>query len=150
VLAAASGAPIAGVSVFSVGPRLVGATTGASGSFRLSAARSAASGGVRLVAARIGFAPETLTVAAGEDAIVFRLREAPLALAPAVVQVERSVSAASSAIVRALDIQLGRAPPRRSCCASCRGSSSRSTAVAGRPSRSSFAASTRTTAPTWR
>ncbi len=63
-------------------------------------------GAVRLVATRIGFAPETLTVAADSAAVVFRLSAAPVAIDPVAVAADRSFSAASSDVIRQLDIQI--------------------------------------------
>ena len=59
----------------------------------------------RIVVARLGFAPETLSVTAGDDVHV-RMRAAPLIIDPVIVRTERAPSAASSRLVGALDVQL--------------------------------------------
>ncbi len=63
-------------------------------------------GAVRLVATRIGFAPETLTVAADSAAVVFRLAAAPVTVDPVAVVADRGFSAAASDVVRRLDVEL--------------------------------------------
>ncbi|MBD0321587.1 MAG: TonB-dependent receptor plug domain-containing protein, partial [Gemmatimonadetes bacterium] len=55
---------------------------------------------------RLGFSPETLSVAAGEEVVRFRLRAAPLSLEGLVAVGERSFSAASSEVIRDVDIQI--------------------------------------------
>ncbi|MGH9260946.1 MAG: TonB-dependent receptor plug domain-containing protein, partial [Acidimicrobiales bacterium] len=61
---------------------------------------------VRLVAAGIGFAPETLEVAAARSVVEFRLTAAPVALDPVAVTAERAYSTASSDVIRELDVRL--------------------------------------------
>jgi hypothetical protein len=88
--------------VFVAGARERGTVSGPSGSFAL----HVPAGAVRVSAARLGFVPETVTVAARDTLLALRLREAPLTLAPTLVRAERSLTAASSAVVRALDVEL--------------------------------------------
>jgi TonB-dependent Receptor Plug Domain len=78
------------------------AQSGPSGAFRL----RLPAGSVRLVAARIGFAPESLLVTPAANRPVFYLRSAPVSIEPLTVATERALSAASSSIIRDLDIQL--------------------------------------------
>ena len=95
--------PVAGVAVYALGdPARSGIITGASGQFRVSITGTTN----QLVATRLGFAPETLTVSAGDAAVIVRLRSAPLSLSPAVITAERATSSASSSVIRELDVQL--------------------------------------------
>ena len=103
---ATTGRPIGGAVIAvlaAVPPRI--ASTAAAGTFLIRVPRDTA----RLVAALIGYAPETLAVAAGQQrSVAFRLAHAVLALDPVTVTAERmfSSSAAESRLIRALDIQL--------------------------------------------
>jgi outer membrane receptor protein involved in Fe transport len=95
--------PIADVLIKSIDHRATFMTSSsAAGAFLL----RLPTGPVRVLAARIGFAPETLTVVPGQEAIDLRLREVPLALDPIVVSAEPAYTAASSRSVRELDIQV--------------------------------------------
>lgn len=97
----ADGAPLSEAAIAPVGggPGR-SAVTGPSGRFALRLPASVA----RLTASRIGFAPETLAVTG--DSVRFRLRPAPVELDPILVAADPAVSAASSRVVRALDVQL--------------------------------------------
>jgi outer membrane receptor protein involved in Fe transport len=100
---AEDGAPLSGATVVLLHDTLHrNALTTAAGAFRL----QAPSGAVRLAAARIGFAPETLSVAAADTLVRLRLRPAPVMLDPLVVASERAYSAASSQALREVDIRL--------------------------------------------
>ena len=105
VVDAARGAPVPGATVELLGapgaPRAA-VRTGSSGAFRL----RVAAGEATLRATRVGFAPETLAVAAAAATVTLRLRAAALALDPVVVAADRAVSAASSDVVRDFDIRL--------------------------------------------
>ena len=105
VLDAATGRPISGAVVAVVNatpPRVTNAS--AVGTFAIRLPGDTA----RLVAALIGYAPETLAVAAGDPPVAFHLRQAPLALDPVTVRAERTFesSTATTPLIRALDIQL--------------------------------------------
>lgn len=63
-------------------------------------------GDIHLVASRLGFAPETLLVAAAQRDVVFNLHEATLELDPLVVSAEPVYSAASSTTIREIDLAL--------------------------------------------
>ena len=106
VLDATTSRPIGGavIAVLAASPPRL-ASTAAAGTFAIRVPGDTA----RLVAAVIGYAPETLAVAAGQrDSVAFRLAHAALALDPVTVTAERmfSSSAAESRLIRALDIQL--------------------------------------------
>jgi hypothetical protein len=100
---AARGHPIAGASVTVVAaPSAPLARSGPAGAFVL----RVPGGAVRLAAALIGFAPETVTVGAGDDTITIRLRAVALALDPLTVAADPGPSAASSETIRQLDLAL--------------------------------------------
>lgn len=99
VLDRSGGAPLSdAVVVLADGPR-VPSRTDAAGRFTLPAPPA----GARLVALRIGYAPDTLPAV---DGMHFRLRAAPVELAPLLVEADPAASAASSRLVRELDLQL--------------------------------------------
>jgi hypothetical protein len=105
VLDAATGRPISGAVVAvldATPPRVTNAS--AVGTFAIRLPGDTA----RLVAALIGYAPETLAVALGDPTVAFHLHQAPLALDPVTVAVERTFesSTATTPLIRALDIQL--------------------------------------------
>lgn len=102
VVDAARGTPVQGAAVRVAGAPAVEVRTGSSGAFRLRVAGDT----VTLRATRIGFAPESLTVAAAARGVTLRLRPAALTLDPVVVAGDRAVSAASSDVVREFDIRL--------------------------------------------
>jgi hypothetical protein len=100
---ASDSSPIADVLIKSIDHRDKARTTSSpTGAFML----RLPGGPVRLLAVRLGFAPETLLVVPGQQFIALRLREVPLALDPLVVSAEPVYTAASSRMVRELDIQL--------------------------------------------
>jgi outer membrane receptor protein involved in Fe transport len=94
--------PVGGATVVSLGgAERVSSTTGPDGSFRL----TLPAGATHLVAVRLGFAPDTVAVG-GREAVVLELRPAPLSLDALVVSGERGYSAASSAVIREVDVRL--------------------------------------------
>ena len=93
---AASGTLLANVIAASGASRT---TTGPDGRFVLPVATS------RITFARLGYAPETLIVAATTDSVVVRMRAAPLRLSATLIQAEQGFAAASSGVVRAFDLQ---------------------------------------------
>src|SRR5262245_17835049 len=94
------GTPLAEAVVAPLGGPAAGSvTTASAGRFKL----RVPAGTSRLVAAHIGFAPETLAVSAE---MLFRLRPAPVTLDPLVVSADPAFSAASSRVIRSLDIEL--------------------------------------------
>jgi hypothetical protein len=105
VISAATGQPIDRAGVFVVGQdAAAGTSTSAAGFFVLQPQAFPA----RVVAIRLGFAPETLLVGGSgmSDQLVFRLRPAAMTLSPSVIRGDRALSAASSVIIRELDIAL--------------------------------------------
>jgi hypothetical protein len=103
VRSAGDSLPVAEALVRVLGGGRTGVTfTSPTGQFEL----AVDSGLVRLVAVRIGFAPETLVVEAGRTDIAIWLRESAITLAPITVASEPALSAASSRLVRELDIHL--------------------------------------------
>ena len=60
----------------------------------------------KIIATRIGFIPDTMVVASGNDTLRIRLKEVPLSLSPTTIAAERVYTAASSSTIRALDLQL--------------------------------------------
>src|SRR5829696_2669235 len=100
---AADRTPIADVLIRSISQRHgSGAVSGPTGRFSL----TVPAGPVRLLALRIGFAPETLAVNSQQRSLDIGLREVPLALDPIVVSAEPDYAAASSRMVRELDLRL--------------------------------------------
>ena len=94
------GTPLAEAVVAPLGGPAAGSvTTASAGRFKL----RVPAGTSQLVAAHIGFAPETLAVSAE---MLFRLRPAPVTLDPLVVSADPAFSAASSRVIRSLDIEL--------------------------------------------
>src|SRR5687768_5992595 len=93
VLAAEMGAPVSGASVFGIArhdsvrraPLRASVTTSPTGDFAI----RVDSGTHALAVIRLGFAPETLQVAGVNAHVVVRLREAPIALVPSLIQAER-------------------------------------------------------------
>ena len=79
-----------------------GTTTSPTGRFTLRLSADTA----RIVAVRIGFAPETLTVSGLRQPVSIYLRAAPISLDPIAIAADRGLSAASSRVVRDLDLQL--------------------------------------------
>jgi hypothetical protein len=77
-------------------------TTSTTGSFRL----RVPTGEVRLLLVRIGFAPETVLVAADQSEIARQMRPVAVELEPLTVSSEAAYSAASSETVRQFDINL--------------------------------------------
>jgi hypothetical protein len=104
VLDSVGGAPVAGALVRPIGAKGRAVVTPPSGVFRLRLDAGDTGGPVALVVTRIGYAPETLYVSDGE--VLARLRPRPLALSSVVVEGERSLSAASSEVIRELDVRL--------------------------------------------
>ncbi|MBX6331893.1 MAG: TonB-dependent receptor [Gemmatimonadaceae bacterium] len=107
VLGAADGHPLAAVHLIarSTTARLV-AETSASGTFRLPMTAARTEQVVLLVALRIGFAAETLALAPHDTAVTIRMRETALTISPTEVRADAPLSAASSRVIRALDIAL--------------------------------------------
>jgi len=102
VLGSGDGAPLGNARVHEVGRDSVFARTSERGRFVLSVRE----GPVRLAVTRLGFAPDTLVVAATVAEVMFQLREAPLELDPLAVNSSGSYSAASSSSIRELDLAL--------------------------------------------
>jgi hypothetical protein len=103
VRSAGDSLPVAEALVRVLGGGAAGVTfTSPTGNFEL----AVDSGPVRLVAARIGFAPETLAVEAGRTEVAIWLRESAVTLAPITVASEPAFTAASSRLVRELDIHV--------------------------------------------
>lgn len=101
VVTDSAGAPLAGATVGGSSNRS-GVVTGPSGAFRVRVPAEE----VRLVASRVGYEPDTAAIGPGSSRVTFRLVEAPLSLEGVVVSAERSYSAASSRVVRELDLHL--------------------------------------------
>jgi outer membrane receptor protein involved in Fe transport len=100
-----AGVPLGDVVVYAVSDdarESAAAYTSSGGRFRLRMPATTR----RIVAARLGFAPETVSVAVSGDALGIALRPSAVALSAAVVQAERALSAASSSVVRQLDVAL--------------------------------------------
>jgi outer membrane receptor protein involved in Fe transport len=111
VVSAADSTPLGDVIVYAPAPGAetrvarAGVTTGASGLFELRLPAGAA----RVVAMRLGFAPETLAVDPVRDRagrLTIRMRPVALALSPTIVRAEPALSAASSSVIRQLDIRI--------------------------------------------
>ncbi len=106
VLDGATGKPLSGVVIGVLGAVPPWLThTSAAGTFSIRVPGDSA----QLVAALIGYAPETLAVAAGQrDTVAFRLAPAALALDPVTVAAERtwSSSTAASRPIGDLDVRL--------------------------------------------
>jgi outer membrane receptor protein involved in Fe transport len=100
VVAAHDGTPLADVSILVSGGSST--ITGANGMFRVSLPSTTAI----LVATRLGFLPESVSVTTVDTAIVIRMQPAPLLIDPIVIAAERALTAASSSVVRELDIRL--------------------------------------------
>jgi hypothetical protein len=98
----ADSSPLGDVAVVALGVHAAHTTSVPGGHFAL----ELPAGPVRLLAARIGFAPETLAVAATIDTIVVLLRAAAIELEPLVVGAQPGLSAASSRAIRELDLRL--------------------------------------------
>jgi outer membrane receptor protein involved in Fe transport len=102
VLGTGNGAPLSGATVRAAGGGGPAATSNERGRFTL----AVPAGPVQLIVTRLGFAPDTLAVAADQVEVVFNLHEAPLELDPLAVNAEQSFSAASSSTIRELDLAL--------------------------------------------
>jgi hypothetical protein len=102
VLGTRDGAPLHSASVRRLGSAEPPVLANDRGRFSIAVPDSA----VQLVAARLGFAPDTMFVAAGSSEVTFNLREAALELDPLVVTAEPAFSAASSSTIRELDLAL--------------------------------------------
>ncbi|HXE58530.1 MAG TPA: TonB-dependent receptor [Gemmatimonadales bacterium] len=102
VIGAADGTALEAAVVRALAPAGATVATGPDGGFRL----RLGPGPATLAAASIGFAPETVTVAPGQDTVTIRLDVAPVALEEITLSAERAYSAASSRVVRALDLRL--------------------------------------------
>lgn len=96
---ARDGAALAEAVLVQVGTPGVLGYSDASGTFRIRVSGTAP----RVVVRRIGYAADTLPA---RDGMVFRLRAAAVELDPIVVAADRGFTAASSRVVRDLDIQL--------------------------------------------
>ena len=101
VVSAADNHALAEVVVRSIGNEFTSVRTTAAGEFLVRVMVLP----TRLVASRIGFAPETLTIR-DSSGVRFRLHAAPLSLSPSLISAERAYSAASSSVIRELDIRL--------------------------------------------
>ena len=102
VLGTGDGAPLHGASVRRLGSTNPAAIANERGRFTITVPDSA----VQLVATKLGFAPDTVLVAAGSNEVTFNLHEAALELDPLVVTAEPAFSAASSSTIRELDLAL--------------------------------------------
>jgi outer membrane receptor protein involved in Fe transport len=100
VVDATAGQPIADAVVRSADDARFATRSAADGRFALRTETASS-----LIVMRLGFAPETVAVAA-TSIMEVRLRPAAISLNPAMVQAERALSSASSFTIRQLDIEL--------------------------------------------
>ena len=103
VVADADGAPVADAVVRLLTPSSARLThSSAAGRFQLRLPE----GPAQLLVVRIGYAPDTVALAASDTTLTVRLRASPFTLDPITVSAEPAYSAASSKAIRELDVLL--------------------------------------------